>query len=228
MKCSVCKKQFKNTCVDLSGNEVRILSSNKGWDWTCIKCRQYGNDIRDLKAIILELQNDIVQLKSKTDQQGLQSSDESIEEIIGEISERNRRKRNVMIYGVPESHESLSTEARANKDKEYVLKVLSTVNKNTAADQCKTFRIGRQAEGKVRPIKVTLHNEDEAIGFIRSAKNLKNSEYNRKIFISEDRTPRQQMYYRKIRDKLRERVGMGETNLKIKYINGIPTITTEN
>lgn len=85
-----------------------------------------------------------------------------------------------MIYGVPELNEFLSTKSRANKDMEYELKVLSTVNKNIGADQFKPHRIRRQAESKVSPIKVTFSNEDEATCFIRSAKNLKNSEYNKK------------------------------------------------
>lgn len=30
VKCSICKKTFKSTCIDISSNELRTLSVNKG------------------------------------------------------------------------------------------------------------------------------------------------------------------------------------------------------
>lgn len=229
VKCCICRKQFKNSCVDLSTNEVRILNANnKGWDWSCISCRQYGNDIKDLKAVILDLQNAIIELKSAKSDSSSQLPDNTFEEIIAEVSERNKRKSNLIIFGVPEQDESLTANMRTTKDKESVLEILQTVNRNVHIDECKPVRLGKRMGGKTRPIKVTLNNEESVTAFIKYSKNLKNSQYNKKVFISTDRTPRQRAYYNKIREQLKERVDAGETNLKIKHLNSVPSIVAEN
>lgn len=64
LKCCVCGKYYKNTCVDISSSEVRIINANKGYDWSCSNCREIGNDIKSLKALIIGLQEDIQFLKN--------------------------------------------------------------------------------------------------------------------------------------------------------------------
>nr|CAH7763791.1 unnamed protein product [Callosobruchus chinensis] len=65
--CSVCKDKYKHTssCVDITTNEVRTLNSNKGYDWTCGGCRAIGKDLKDLKSLIIQLQNEIKDLKAE-------------------------------------------------------------------------------------------------------------------------------------------------------------------
>ena len=43
-----------------------------------------------------------------------------------------------------------------------------------------------------------------------------------------DRTPRQLEYFKMIREEFNRRKNAGENNIKIKYVNGIPKITSLN
>lgn len=228
VKCSICKKLFKNTCVDITANEVRVLNANKGYDWSCLRCREFGNEIKDLKALILKLQDDIQTLKAVNNESKTEPSSTFFEEIIEEINERNKRQRNVVIFGVTEPNQNLSNEARENSDKAEVSDILHTVLPELNTNNIKPIRLGRFITEKIRPIKIRLDNEVDVIKVIRHSNTLKNSRFNNKVFISVDRTPRQLEYFKKIKDELNRRKNAGENNIKIKYVNGIPKIISLN
>ena len=90
---------------------------NKGYDWSCLKCSKFQNEIKDLKALILNLQADILTLKAENNGSKLVQSSSFFEEINEEINERNKRQRNLVIFGVTEPNQNLSTEAREHNDK---------------------------------------------------------------------------------------------------------------
>lgn len=228
VKCSICKKLFKNTCVDITANEVRILNMNKGYDWSCLRCREFGNEIKDLKALILKLQDDIQTLKAENNESKTVPSGTFFEEIIEEINERNKRQRNLVIFGVTEPDQNLPNEARENSDKSEVSDLLHVVLPELNTNDIKPIRLGRFATDRTRPIKIRLDNETDVLKVIRHSNTLKNSRYRNKVFISVDRTPRQLEYYKKIREELNQRKNAGENNIKIKYVNGIPKITSVN
>nr|CAH7719845.1 unnamed protein product [Callosobruchus chinensis] len=88
--CCVCKERYKHSCVEITTNEVRTLNANKGYDWTCVNCRTIGKDLNDLKALIIQLQSDIQELKTENMRMA-GSSSVDFEEIISEINERQKR-----------------------------------------------------------------------------------------------------------------------------------------
>ena len=150
------------------------------------------------------------------------------EEIIEEINERNKRQRNLVIFGVTEPNQNLSTEARENNDKSQVSDILHTVIPELNTNDIKPIRLGRFAVDKSRPIKIRLDNDNDVFKVIRHCNTLKNSRYRNKVFISMDRTPRQLEYFKMIREEFNRRKNAGENNIKIKYVNGIPKITSLN
>ncbi|CAH1101741.1 unnamed protein product [Psylliodes chrysocephalus] len=99
--CSVCKYKFKHTCVDITANEVRTLNMNKYYDCTCIGCRAIGKDLKDLKSLIKQLQQEIKALKDEKNQH-TKSSEFNFEDVMYEMSERQKRRNNIMIFNVPE------------------------------------------------------------------------------------------------------------------------------
>nr|CAH7757832.1 unnamed protein product [Callosobruchus chinensis] len=103
--CSVCKEKYKYTCVEITYNELRTLSSNKGYDWTCVECRSLGRDIKDLKALTIQLQNEIKDLKVEN-ARNADASAFTIEDVVLEISDRERRKNNLILFNVPEPNQS--------------------------------------------------------------------------------------------------------------------------
>lgn len=224
-QCSICKKLYKNTCINLSGSEIRSINSKKGVEWSCEDCREFGNDLMSLKAIIIELKNDIQQLK---DEKITRSNDFDIEDVIAEINERNKRKCNLVFFGLKEQDQGQPVELRTANEKSSVENILRTIAPSINAVNIKPTRLGHYNEAKCRPIKISLPTEDQVHLAIRSAKNLRKHQIYKNISISFDRTPQQIQYYAKIKNNLAERLNSGENNLKIKYVNGVPKIMSEN
>ena len=88
--------------------------------------------------------------------------------------------------------------------------------------------MGRYRENSNRPLKVVMENEDQVYCVIKSSTTLRASGTWANISFSFDRTPRQIEHYRRVKSTLQERISNGETNLKIKYVNGCPKIITLN
>ena len=76
-------------------------------------------------------------------------------------------------------------------------------------------RMGRKSE-KVRPIRVTLKNMDTKYDILSKAKNLKNQEEYKKVFVVPDLTRKQQEEDKKLRNKLKEIRDSGDKDVRIK------------
>uniref|UniRef100_V5GH13 Uncharacterized protein n=1 Tax=Anoplophora glabripennis TaxID=217634 RepID=V5GH13_ANOGL len=140
------------------------------------------------------------------------------EEIIQEISERQKRKSNVVVYGIVEQGTATAElQTRAAQDKEQVL-ILRAVSAPEDRN-LKATRIGRynSAIGSLRPIKISLRDECLVHEIIRKARNLRNMPEFRDVRICFDQIPRHIAYYRLVKQKLDEHLTSGETNLRIKY-----------
>lgn len=225
--CSVCKNKYKHSCVDITANEVRTLNSNKGYDWTCIDCRSIGKDLKDLKALIIKLQNDIKELRdekvSTANSQGME-----FEEIISELCERQKRKNNIMIYNVLEPNKQISASERMQTDKNTVSEILSTISPELSVTNIKLFRVGAYSDSKKRPIKVVLENDDITRKVLKNSKLIKSKPNLKNINLSADRTKRQTEYYKKVKQELLDRINSGDNNCKIKYFNDIPRVVSLN
>nr|CAI5840202.1 unnamed protein product [Callosobruchus analis] len=172
------------------------------------------------------LQEDIRVLKSGGE---TSSHDQDIffEEVITEVEERAKRRKNLVIFGVPEQDQDLSNNDRASRDTNATVEILQVMNRNIDAQSVRPIRLGKPTAGRSRPIKVCFGSELQVVEIIRNAKSLKNSRYS-KVSVSYDRTPRQLSHYKKLKHQMQDRVDAGETNLKIKYVNGTPRIVSEN
>nr|CAH7754480.1 unnamed protein product [Callosobruchus chinensis] len=90
-----------------------------------------------------------------------ESRDFDIEDAIEEINERNSRKRNIIIFGLPETNQNVPPEVRQEKDKAEILSVLKTVDPEFVSDSLVPFRLGRFGDNKNRPIKLILKDEQQ-------------------------------------------------------------------
>lgn len=227
--CCVCKNYYSNICVELTPSETRIIKAKKNLSWTCQNCSQLGDNINDLKSIILTLQKEVESLKSLRNQPTAVNNKVDYEEIIQEITERNLRKRNLVIFGVVEI-DSKSKDERAHHDEREITKIIQYLSPDATSDNIKPTRLGKYdaTKNNSRPIKITLCDEATVHNLIRKAKTLRDSDSFKKINISLDRTPRQLEYYRSLKSELNQRLSDGETNLQIKYVRGIPKIVSVN
>lgn len=205
---------------DISEIKTSIDSLRK--DINNVKSVNVPPEIKDIKVSIDVLKNDIEELKSSNSFANANSA--FSEEIIHEMSERERRKKNIVIFGLPERLTS-SSQDRTSTDLDVVKNILSLVDNQLANAQFKIFRLGKVRVDYNRPIKVILEDETQAQAVIRKAAIIRNSYRN--VSVSLDRTPRQSEYYKKVRSELQERLAKGE-QLKIRYINGLPKIVPLN
>lgn len=224
--CSVCKDKYKHSCVDITTNEIRILNSNKGYDWTCINCRAIGKDLKDLKALIIKLQKDINDLKNEKDTTENRQID--FEEIVIELEERQKRKKNVIVYNIPEPNSNAALNEQRASDKVNVSAILNTVLPELPCDNLKLFRLGAFSTTKNRPVRVILDNEEAVRKVLKNSSKLKSKNEHKNINISADRTKKQMDLFRKTKEELTERINAGDTNCRIKYIMGIPRIVDLN
>ncbi|GJQ67153.1 hypothetical protein Trydic_g8067 [Trypoxylus dichotomus] len=105
----------------LSIAEIRTIKSKKGVSWSCRNCNILNSDINDLKAAILSLRND---LAAREKSAGI--DDKAFEELLAELGDRNNRKQNIIMFGVPESdtHDANTRRSRELETVQAVLKAL--------------------------------------------------------------------------------------------------------
>lgn len=179
-------------------------------------------DFNSLQTSISQLQADFNNFKNSNSPNSSQKS--VFDEVFQEFNERQKRKCNLIVFGVPENPE-LSNEERVNEEKSQISEIIrcSSVSLNGIND-IKPIRLGRHIPNKTRPIKVTLESEEQVRQIIGKAKDLKSQQRFTGIFVSFDKTPRQIEQYRQVKNELEERKNKGESNIKITYFNGVPTI----
>lgn len=228
VNCSICTNSYNIKCADISTAEARKIHSNTGLSWTCRDCAKLGNDIKSLKTVIVELQKDIKALKDTmvtTPASSTLSLFES-EKIIQEIGDREKRKNNIIIYGHPES------ECQTNSEQQDLdAKLINDILTFASIDEpnIRPIRLGnvnRSVESKPRPIKVTLSSEPNVLSLLKKSNNFQSVDKWKNIFLSRDRTLMQREIHNAARAERDERLAKGETNLKIKYKNGIPSVVS--
>lgn len=225
VNCCICSKSFKTSCVKLSRVETAKINSNTGLSWSCVDCYKFGNDLNGLKAAIVALQEDIKILKAAS----IGDTPDSLvntEEIVQEVIERDRRKANVVVFGISETV-NLSKAGQRSADTEILRNIFRSIDFLTG--DLEPLRLGKYDPSKIsskRPIKLSLSSESDVVTLLKKSKSLIKSGEFSGVFISRDRTPFQQKLHGSVRDELRDRKSKGETNIRIKYSNGIPRIVS--
>lgn len=227
LRCCVCFKHFFHACVNITSSEVRVINSKKSVQWTCIPCEKVGRDVNSLRAAVVALQGEIKELRQiKESACSVSISDDAFEEIISELDDRQSRKQNIIIFGVPEQRSDLGKEERQLAEEAAVDDILKVVSPDVNYRQLQRFRLGRfnLNATRPRPLKIKLECEKFVHDVIRRAKTLKNSPNHNNISLAFDKTFRQIAYYNKVKTQYNERVNKGENNISIKFVRGIPKI----
>ncbi|CAH0562827.1 unnamed protein product [Brassicogethes aeneus] len=131
--CNICDSliETKEQCIRyLTQSEARKIRSKQGLSWTCESCNAIGNDINSLKAVIISLKDDLLELKSKNTMDKF-----SFEDVIYEIHEREKRKSNIVIFNVAES-QSVTTANKIKDDKATTENILTNLSININIGDC--------------------------------------------------------------------------------------------
>nr|CAH7719024.1 unnamed protein product [Callosobruchus chinensis] len=198
LTCCVCKDRYNHSCVSITANEVRTLNANKGYDWSCLGCRAVGKDIKGLTALIIQLQNDIKDLKAEN-ARAADSSRFSFEDVVSEVIESRN-----------EPNQNMSVNERSDSDTNAVIEIVNKIDPAISLSNIKPVRLGVFSDTKIRPVKLSTS---------RTYSNVR---------ISSDRTKRQMDYYKQVKRELMERRSTGDTNRRIRYFNDVPRIVQVN
>lgn len=170
------------------------------------------------------VEGEIAQLRTKIER----GEAPVVENLIEEISDRQRRLRNLIAYNVKERAAS-SPNAVEQQDVSTVLLILKHAGLEHLLPSVRFFRIGKKTDGKSRPLKICLPSELDAMAVFRSfSKNEVVEGELRGVSLSHDRTLKERQHLAELRGVLQTRMDAGETNLTIRYTNGTPKIVKKN
>lgn len=129
-----------------------------------------------------------------------------------EKEDRERRRKNLIVFNMPESDKQLGKD----REKEDVERCDLVFNNILQVEGCKiekVFRLGKKQEGKIRPTLVKLEEEHSKWHIISKAKNLKQEEDEviKRLIIALDMTPQQREEDFKLRQELRRKREEGES-----------------
>lgn len=145
---------------------------------------------------------------------------ESTENVISEMAERENRKRNILVFGVKEST-GTTQQDRIKTELETVKRMIRQVDNEVPLTDLRVFRLGAYNENRIRPIKVLFPTKDEALKVLRNKNKVPEGAL---WYIKYDQTSMERAHLKQVLATLEERKIKGETNLKVKYMNGVPKI----
>ncbi|GJQ79167.1 hypothetical protein Trydic_g14700 [Trypoxylus dichotomus] len=229
--CDMCRNYIHTTCSGLSRTELQYLKNkDRKLSFHCPTC----SDLKLQLVKLHELASTVGALESelRTLKESMTSRDVKIDPIkvpdveciIQEVSDRQRRKNNIILYNVSENVLNNRNDQVA-ADMELVGELLQMLD--VSVDNLRTIRLGKFDSSRTdmkRPIKVCLPDGDIASKAFQRRQKLRTSDKFKNVFLVKDKTPMQLKLYREARQELLTRKAAGETDVYIKYINDVPKV----
>lgn len=215
-------------------NKLDTLATKSDLDVLASKITKISTDVADINDALSKMEprlsaveedltlvkNDLKSLHdSKADSLGMES-------VIEEIADRGRRSRNIILYDIPENKSKTLT-VRVKHDNDLVLKLIESFCTPGRDNSFKSSRLGRIQGNRPRPLKIIFNSSDITVDF---SKNFDSSVLSRiddkltGVSFSRDRTPSERKHLAELKSSLKRRIESGESDLTIKYMNGVPKI----
>lgn len=241
IKCSLCDFDIHLECIGLSKEEATCITRSKAKNikMYCSRCHDNESKLEQLIKKLEARDSKIDELSAKLDNFYTRFNDrlsavensivslqikpraEANEETIQESVERLKRAGNIILTKLPEVSPA--------EDADAVNKIVKTVI-GYIPENISITRLGRNGSSgtsattsRIRPVKVRLGDPDVVKHILRNKNKLINSPY-KAIKIFDDQTPMQREFLESKRTELKTRTDLGENNITIKYLKGIPTI----
>ena len=125
-----------------------------------------------------------------------------------EITERERRKNNIVVYNLKEG-----SNRQADKDSATVL--LNSIL-DFEVNITKLFRLGQATNNKNRPLLIGLESEEIKFQILAAAPRLRTSKQFPKVYISQDMTQAERQKHKQLVTQLKQRRAKGEQNIVIR------------
>lgn len=205
---------------EFKGVKSGILELSKKVDTLTAKLLEFEPRLSAAEGNILKVEAEIKELKERP------SAHPDGEELYAEASERSRRLRNVILYNIPE----VNSGNKQSHDLNLITKIYTILDLQLP-DNIYFSRLGRASSGNDRPIKLILPDEGTALMLLKrfSPEDLVEADgCFSKVSIARDKTLKERRYLNDLRKSLEDRIKAGESNLTIKYVNGIPKIIVKS
>lgn len=137
-------------------------------------------------------------------------------DIMKEVFERQKRMNNLMIFNFNISDD--------RSDSVQINELFSEIS-GRPVSICSSELIGKPNKNGFRAMKVRLSNPAD-VGVI--LKNKAKAITSKKVYIEPDMTPKQLEELNTVRNEFKHRRQNGEGNIRIKFVNGIPSIVQKN
>ena len=206
-ECGFCENNYCFKCSKVESKEAyKRLGSEKDEDgimWFCYHCRTSFSEVRKMVCRVTKIEQKQVDLEEKQGAfdkrlEELESVgiENKVKEAITEQKERDIRKLNIMVFGLPESDRDTSEERNSN-DQDRILNIASTVmelENPRLMFTSKPIRIGVRNPGKCRPLRLTidsLENKKKIIEAARLKVKYTDDEIAKNVYFHPDLTKKQ-------------------------------------
>lgn len=190
-------------------NDIKLLIENsKAEILSSLK-----KEIDGLTIVLTKLNKRVEEVESKNLQleERVQQLEDDHANLLSEIEDRDRRKSNLIISGIPEKVDCSSDERR-QWDEEVSATLFQSLGEafNTTAITG-TYRIGKIDPKKPpRLLRVTCRDAQTKREIVKKAANLRNIPKYRNVYINPDRTPKEQREHKRLTEELKRRKSLGE------------------
>lgn len=167
--------------------------------------KQLQNENADLKKQVNNLNDRILVLESHSPEN----------DAYDEIEDRIRRSTNVILFNLPESSSENTPAQRKNDDLSRCSEHITDCNEIVSC-----WRLGKYRAQSVRPLKIAFSSQQKAKQALKTFRTPGNT----KLYLRPDLTPKQQNYCKLVRTDFITRKNNGETDITLKYFNGLPKI----
>ena len=129
--------------------------------------------------------------------------------MVAELEERNRRRSNLILSGLPEKTDG-SAEERREWDAVKAQSLFESLTHLNRSVILYVHRIGKINSNKPRLLRVICRDQDTKSAILRKAKDLRTMPQFRGVFVNQDLTPIQQKEEKSLREELKLRKSSGE------------------
>lgn len=214
IQCDGCKNYLHVSCAQIDMDDAKRITRQraKGVKFFCDSCNKSIDQFTELKLMLKSIETRLATLEAQPSR-----SSEFFESVVRETKDRIQRDNNVIVYGVQE------------KDPETDAKTVKTLLKSVKPDitdihSANIMRLGAATTKKPRPIRVVFTNPFVVRDILKNKSKLASIANYKEVFLKHDQTAHQRELYAKCRESLYARLSNGEKNLRIKFINGLPSV----
>lgn len=205
-----------NSCREsIKSQDKKLSSFDSKFDLISNQITSVMEENKSLKSRIEQLESKLSSVEQS------QSNTHSInqEGFFSEFMDRQSRSRNIILFNLPDL--STSSDVHIN-DVSLIDEMFNIIGISTKP--LSVHRLGKPSS-KPRPIRIVMPSPPDVFQILKVKRQLLNVDKFKTVRVSSDQTLQQRKLYSSVASELKIRKDAGETDLFIKFVNNIPTIS---